>query len=83
MIEALENEKQRVADSLALVKRAKNEAAMAKRLAEEKEKAKLDADNQRKQQLVNTIDELGFVYFNFNSSYINKDSNQYWMHWHY
>ncbi len=59
MIEALEKEKQRVADSLALAQRAKDEAAMARRLTEEKEKArlaaiekaKLDAENQRKAKM--------------------------------
>lgn len=80
MIEALEKEKQRVADSLALAQRSKDEAAMAKRLAEEKEKArlaalekeKLDAENQRKQKLEDAINALGYVYFNFDSSYLNK-----------
>ena len=80
MIEALEKEKQRVADSLAMVQRAKDEAAMAKRLAEEKEKArlaamekaKLDAENQRKQKIKDAIDALGYVYFDFDSSYLNK-----------
>ena len=80
MIEALEMEKQRVADSLASEQSAKDEAAMAERLAQEKEKArlaalekaKIDAENQRKQQLENSIKDLGFVYFGFNSSYLNK-----------
>ncbi len=80
MIEAVEKEKQRVADSLALVQRAKDEAAMAERLAKEKEKArlaalekeKLDAENQRKQKLEDAINALGYVYFDFDSSYLNK-----------
>ena len=75
----MEKEKQRVADSLALEQRAKDEAAMAKRLAEEKEKArlaaiekaKLDAENQRKQEIKDAIDALGYVYFDFDSSYLN------------
>ena len=82
MIEALEKEKQRVTDSLALLQRDKDEAAMAKRLAEEKEKArlaamekaKIDAENQRKRQIEDSIKDLGFVYFGFNSSYLNKNS---------
>jgi outer membrane protein OmpA-like peptidoglycan-associated protein len=80
MIEALEKEKQRVADSLALAQRAKDEAAMARRLTEEKEKArlaaiekaKLDAENQRKEKIKDAIDALGYVYFDFDSSYLNK-----------
>ena len=82
LFEALEEEQQRVVDSLANVQREIDEAAMAKRLEEEKEKArlaaveqaKIDAENQRKQQLANTIKELGHVYFGFNSSYLNKES---------
>jgi len=80
MIDALEKEKQRVADSLASEQRAKDEVALAKRLAEEKEKArlaamekaKLDAANQRKQKIKDAIDALGYVYFDFDSSYLNK-----------
>ncbi len=82
MIEALEKEKQRVQDSILAVDRAKQEAAMAERLAQEKEKArlavaeqaKIDAENQRRQQLENKIKDLGYVYFNFDSSFLNKDS---------
>ncbi len=82
MIEVLEKEKQRVQDSISAVDRAKQEAALAERLAQEKEKtrlaaidkAKIDAENQRKQQLENAIKELGFVYFGFDSSYLNNDS---------
>ena len=77
MIEALEKEKQRIADSLALVQRAKDEAAMAKRLAEEKEKARLAALEKAKKEAEqlkkNKIDELANlnkVYFRFDSSYL-------------
>ena len=80
MIEALEMEKQRVADSLASAQRTKDEADMAERLAQEKEKArlaaaeqaKIDAENQRKQKIKDAIDALGYVYFDFDSSYLNK-----------
>ncbi len=80
LIEVLEKEKQREADSLSAVQRAKDAAAMAERLAEEKEKArlaamekaKLDAENQRKQKIKDAIDALGYVYFDFDSSYLNK-----------
>ncbi|MBD0849854.1 OmpA family protein [Maribacter arenosus] len=80
LITAMENDKQRVADSLSAVQRAKDEAAMAERLAQEKEKArltalekeKLDAEKQRRQQLEDAINALGHVYFDFDSSYLNK-----------
>ena len=80
MIEALEKEKQRVQDSISEVDRAMHEAALAERLAQEKEKArlaamekaKLDAENQRKEKIKDAIDALGYVYFDFDSSYLNK-----------
>ncbi|MGB5666303.1 MAG: OmpA family protein [Maribacter sp.] len=80
LIEVLEKEKQREADSLSAIQRAKDAVAMAERLAEEKEKArlaamekaKLDAENQRKQKIKDAIDALGYVYFDFDSSYLNK-----------
>ncbi len=80
LIDALAKEKQRVADSLSNVQRGIDEAAMAKRLADEKEKARLaaiekanlDAENLRKQKIIEAIDALGYVYFDFDSSYLNK-----------
>ena len=82
LIEAMEAEKQRVNDSIATVQREKEALALAERLAKEKEtaqlaeaeKAKLDAENKRKQDLRDKIDALGYVYFDLNSSYINKKS---------
>ncbi len=78
LIDAMEKEKQRVADSLANVQREMDEAALAKRLEEEKEKARLAAIEQAKidaeKQLENKIKDLGFVYFGFDSSFLNKDS---------
>lgn len=82
LIQEMEKEQQRVQDSLANELRIKEEATLAQRLAKEKEKARLaaiekariDAENQRKQQLENSIKELGLVYFGFNSSYLNKNS---------
>ena len=80
---ALEQEKQRVQDSITTANRLKEEALLAERLAEAKEKerlaaaaekAKLDAENQRKLALENSIKDLGFVYFALNSSYLNQDS---------
>ncbi|QCW99652.1 OmpA family protein [Aggregatimonas sangjinii] len=81
-IVAQEQEKQRVQDSITTVNRLKEEALVAERLAEEKErerlaaleKAELDKENSRKSQLENSIKELGFVYFDLNSSYLNTDS---------
>ena len=80
MLEALEKEKQRVQDSISEVDRVKQEAALAERLAQEKEKARLaaakkaelDAENQQKQKIKDAIDALGYVYFDFDSSYLNK-----------
>lgn len=82
LIEALQAEKQRVNDSIATLEREKEALALAERLAKEKEaarlaateKAKRDAENKRKQDLRNKIDALGYVYFDLNSSYINKKS---------
>ena len=79
LIQAMEKEKQRITDSLANEQRIKDEAAMAERLAQEKEKvrlasieqAKIDAENQRRQDLKDAINALGMVYFDLNSSYLN------------
>lgn len=84
LIQALEQKKQQETDSIAAVNRAKEAAALAERLAQEKEatqlaaaeKAKLDAVNRRKQQIGNEIDDLGLVYFDFDSSYINRESQK-------
>lgn len=81
-IVAQEQEKQRVQDSIATVNRLKEEALAAERLAREQErerlaaleKAELDKENNRKSQLEHSIKELGFVYFDLNSSYLNTDS---------
>lgn len=82
LIEALAAEKERVNDSIAASEREKEALALAERLAKEKEaallaaaeKAKLDAENKRKQDLQNKIDALGHVYFDLNSSYVNRRS---------
>ena len=84
MINAMEQEKQRVADSIAAVRAEEEAQALAERLEREKEaarlaaeeKAKLEAENQRKQNIIDAITELGFVYFNLNSSYLNNDSKE-------
>ncbi len=79
LIEAMEKEKERVNDSIAAANRAKEEAALAERLAKEKEralaeKARIEAEKSRRQQLVDKIDNLGHIYFDFDSHTINNDS---------
>ncbi|MGB5819485.1 MAG: OmpA family protein [Saonia sp.] len=80
MIEALEKENQRVSDSINAAKTAEEESRiLAERLAKEKEnarlaaeeKAKVDAENQRRENIESAIKELGYVYFDLNSSYIS------------
>lgn len=83
LLEEVAKENQRVSDSIASVKRAEEETkALADKLAKEQEairlaaaeKAKFDAENNRKKQLQDAIDALGYVYFDLNSSYLNKES---------
>ncbi|MFK7812429.1 MAG: OmpA family protein [Maribacter sp.] len=82
--EALQKERERVNDSINSAREAAEAIALAKRLEEEKEKArlatieqaKIDAEKSRKLALRNKIDKLGFVYFDLNSSYINKESER-------
>lgn len=82
LLEALEKEKQRVNDSISAARAAKESAALAERMAQAKEqarmaaieKAKDDADRERKLQIENSIEELGYVYFDLNSSYLNHSS---------
>lgn len=77
---ALLEENQRAQDSIDAANKAEEEARLlAERLAQEKENARLaalekekaDAEN-RKAQLESEIRNLGNVYFDFNSSYLNK-----------
>jgi len=77
MMEALEKEKQRVADSLADVQRAKDAVAMTIRLAKEKEAARLAAEENARQEVENLqkqkkdeLSTLNKVYYRFNSSYL-------------
>ena len=84
LIEALEKEKQRVNDSIAEVDRVREAEALAERLAKEKEtarlaameKVKVDADIEIKRHIVSTISDLGHVYFDLNSSYLNMKSKE-------
>lgn len=82
LLAAIEKEKQRQQDSINEVNRLKEERLLAERLEEEKEraalaaaeKAKLDAETKRKQDITDRINEIGYVYFDLNSSYLNKQS---------
>ena len=77
---ALIEEQQRVADSLAAAQKAEEEARrLAERLEREQEAARLaaeenarqQAEEQRRKDLQQTIDDMGHVYFDYNSSYLN------------
>lgn len=82
LIEEMEKEKQRVADSIATADRLKEEALLAERLAQEREKArlaaaekaKLDAENSRKRQIEDEINALGNAHFALNSSFLATDA---------
>lgn len=84
LIEAMEKEKQRVQDSIAAANREKEAAALAERLAREREqaelaaaeKARLEAAQQRKAELQQSINDLGYVYFNFDSSSLTSKSKE-------
>ncbi len=84
MIAALVIEKQRLNDSISEADRAREAATLAEILAKEKEKTRLaaieklkeDAKNRRKQQIEKTIRDLGYVYFDLNSSYLNSKSKK-------
>jgi OOP family OmpA-OmpF porin len=83
LIVAIENEKQRQMDSITAVNRQKEALLLAERLKKEKEEAaalaaaeeaKWKAERERKDTIEKRIAELGFVYFDFNSSVVNKSS---------
>jgi outer membrane protein OmpA-like peptidoglycan-associated protein len=82
LLAAIEKEKQRQQDSINEVNRIKDELLLAERLQKEKEraalaaaeKAKRDAENKRRQNLTDRINNLGYVYFDLNSSYLNAKS---------
>jgi len=82
LLAAIEKEKQRQQDSINEVNRLREETFLAERLKKEKEqaalaaaeKAKADAENKRKQDITNRINNLGYVYFDLNSSYLNTKS---------
>lgn len=80
LLAAIEEEKQRQRDSIAEVNRLRDEALLAERLEKERkeaalaaaEKERLAAQNARRAQLENEIKNLGYVYFDLNSSNLNK-----------
>ncbi len=83
LIAAIEKEKQRQMDSIADVNRQKEALLLAERLKKEKEaaaalaaaeEAKLKAERDRKDAIEKRIADLGYVYFDFNSSVLNKSS---------
>ena len=82
LLAAIEKEKQRQNDSINEVNRLRDEALLAERLEKQKkedalaatEKAKLDALNKKKDELRSRIENLGYVYFDLNSSVIKGKS---------
>lgn len=82
LMAAIEKEKQRQLDSIAEVNRLKDKVLLAERLEKERkeaalaaaEKAKLDALNKRKEDIRSRIENLGYVYFDLNSSAIKGKS---------
>jgi outer membrane protein OmpA-like peptidoglycan-associated protein len=82
LLEALEKEKKRINDSTATSNALKEAEALAQQLAKEKETAtlaaiekdKVDKELARKQKVEKAINDLGYVYFDLNSSFLNTDS---------
>ncbi|MEO9513954.1 MAG: OmpA family protein [Flavobacteriaceae bacterium] len=79
LLQEMEQEQQKVQDSIAAKQKADEEARLlAERLEREKEaarlaeaeKAKLNEVETRRSQLKNEIESLGKIYFNLNSSYL-------------
>jgi len=82
LLAAIEKEKQRQMDSISEVNRLRDEVLLAERLEKERkeavlaaaEKAKLDALTKKKEAINSRIEKLGFVYFDLNSSSVNRRS---------
>jgi len=82
LLAAIEKEKQRQMDSIAEVNRQKEALLLAERLQKEKEAAALaaaedakrKAELERKNTIQKRINDLGYVYFDLNSSALTKDS---------
>ena len=81
MLEAFHQEQQRINDSIAAAKRAEAEAlALAEQMERDRlaaeEKARLEAEQKRRDSIIQAVKDLGYVYFDFNSSYLNQDSKE-------
>lgn len=81
MLEAYQQEQQRINDSIAAAKRAEEEArALAEQMERDRlaaeERARQEAEQKRRDSIRQAVKDLGFVYFDFNSSYLNQDSKE-------
>lgn len=84
LLAAIEKEKQRQRDSINEVNRLKDEALLAARLEKKRkedalaalEKEKQDALNRKKEAVKTRIEDLGNVYFDLNSSVVNRKSKK-------
>lgn len=84
LIAAIEKEKQRQRDSINEVNRLKDEAFLAERLEKQRnedalaaaEKERIDALNKKKEAIKSRIENLGNVYFELNSSVVNRNSKK-------
>ena len=79
LIQELEAKEQRRLDSIAAAEKAEREALalaeeMARKKAEAEEAARLEAERKRKADILQAFKDLGYVYFDFNSSYLRDDS---------
>lgn len=82
LLAAIEAEKQRQTDSIAAANKEKEALLLAERLKKEKEEAalaaaeeaKLKAERDRKDAIEKRIADLGYVYFDLNSSVLTKSS---------
>lgn len=85
MLQEFDKEQQRQQDSIAAAKKAEEDARLlAEELQKQKEaerlaaaeKAKQEAELLRRQKLEDTINALGYVYFDLNSSYLSSKDKQ-------
>jgi len=84
LLKALEEEKKRANDSITAVNAKREAAALAEQLAKEKEntrlaaleKRQIDKEFERKEKIKKAINDLGYVYFDLNSSFLNNKSKE-------
>jgi len=85
LLKEMEEEQQRIQDSIAAAQKAEEEARLlAERLKREEEaarlaaeeKAKMEAENSKRSKIENQIESLGYVYFDLNSSYLSKNDKE-------